>query len=158
MRRARGFTLIEICLAVAIGLLVVTLMVPSVAGLFAEQKLNSSFEEFDRFVRGAQMRSVAERRDYLMVFEEDAILLEPIEEIDEEDVALGPEQFPLPEDGDIVLERPLALQKDPPMEWPFWKSGTCEAVIVSYRGPAGSWRARFDPLTARATILEKEVK
>ena len=157
-RHSRGFTLIEICLAVVIGLLVVTLMVPSVSGLFAEQKLNQSLEAFDRFVRSAQMRTVAERRDYVIFFEEEAIVLEPVEDLDEEDATAEREQFPLPEEGDIVLERPLALQKNPPMEWPFWKSGTCEAVIVSYRGPAGSWRVRYDPLTVRATVLEKEVR
>jgi type II secretory pathway pseudopilin PulG len=157
MRRCSGFTLIEICLAVLIGLLLVTLMVPSVAGLFAEQKLKSSFEEFDKFVRTAQMRSVSERRDYVMVFEEDGITLEPADPT-EEDAANETERFIVPENADITLERPVALQKNPPMEWPFWRSGTCEPVVVSYAGDAGTWVMKYDPLTVRATTLEQLVK
>ena len=41
------------------------------------------------------------------------------------------------------------------MEWPFWRSGTCEAVVASYRGPAGSWVVKYDPLTVRGTVLEE---
>lgn len=157
MRRCSGFTLIEICLAVLIALLLITLMVPSMAGLFAEQKLKSSFEEFDKFVRTAQMRSVSERRDYVMVFEEDGITLEPAD-LTEEDAENEMERFTVPENADITLDRPVALQKNPPMEWPFWRSGTCEPAVVSYTGEAGKWVMKYDPLTVRATVLEQEVK
>ncbi len=152
MRRISGFTLIEICLAVAIGLLIVTMMVPSVGGLFAEQKLKRSFEEFDRFVRSAQLKSVSERRDYVMLFADDGISLEPANPTEEM------EHFTLPDSADIVLDRPVALQKNPSMEWFFWKSGTCEPVVVSYKGEAGRWVVKYEPLTARGIFLEQQVK
>lgn len=157
MRRPSGFTLIEICLAVAIGLLIVTMMVPSVSGLFAEQKLTRSFEDFDRFVRSAQLKSVSERRDYVMLFEEDGISLEPANPT-EEDATEEMDHFALAEGADIVLERPVALQKNPPMEWAFWKSGTCEPAVVSYKGEAGRWVVKYEPLTARGTFLEQQTK
>jgi type II secretory pathway pseudopilin PulG len=157
MRRISGFTLIEICLAIAIGLLIVTMTVPSVTGLFAEQKLKRSFDEFDTFVRTAQLKSVTERRDYVMLFEEGGVSLEPADPT-EEDAAADPERFALPEGADITLDRPVALEKNPPMEWPFWKSGTCEPVVVSYRGEAGIWVAKYDPLTVRGALLEQHVK
>ena len=157
MRRTSGFTLIEICLAVAIGLLIVTMMVPSVSGLFAEQKLKRSFEDFDKFVRTAQLKSVTERRDYVMLFEEDGISLEPANPT-EEDATAEMDHFALADGADIALERPVALQKNPPMEWSFWKSGTCEPAVVSYKGEAGTWVVKYEPLTARGTFLEQQVK
>jgi Tfp pilus assembly protein FimT len=157
MRRTSGFTLIEICLAVAIGLLIVTMMVPSVSGLFAEQKLKRSFEDFDKFVRTAQLKSVTERRDYVMLFEEDGISLEPANPT-EEDATAEMDHFALADGADIALERPVALQKNPPMEWSFWKSGTCEPAVVSYKGEAGTWVVKYEPLTARGTFLEQQTK
>ena len=153
MRREEGFTLLEICLAVAIGLLLLGLAVPSMAGLFAEQKLKRTFDDFDAFVRRAQMRSVAERRGFVMVWEPGAITLEPLEPT-EEDASAEVDQFVIPEGGEFALQRPAALIKDPPMEWPFWRSGVCEPVIVSYRSDAGTWMVQYDPLTVRGTFLE----
>jgi hypothetical protein len=49
------------------------------------------------------------------------------------------------------------VEKDkPPAEWTFWPNGVCEPVVVSYKGPAGRWQARFDPLTAHGTFLSSE--
>ena len=156
MRRCAAFTLFEICLAIAIGLIIVVLAVPSLGGVFAEQKLNATFEEFDTFVRQAQRKSVSERRTYVMVFEEGGISLEP-EEPREDDDPEGVEQFTVEDGAEIALERPVALVKEPPMVWMFWRSGTCEPVVVSYRGPAGSWVRKYDPLTARATLVDQQL-
>jgi hypothetical protein len=62
------------------------------------------------------------------------------------------------EGSSLVLERPVALGKEPPMEWIFWKSGNCEPAVVRYDGPAGSWAVKYDPLTTRGTFLEQMVK
>ena len=68
------------------------------------------------------------------------------------------DHFALAEGADIVLERPVALQNNPPMEWAFWKSGTCEPAVVSYKGEAGRWVVKDEPLTARGTFLEQQTK
>ena len=150
-----GFTLIELCLAVVIGLLIVTMLIPSVSGLFVEQKLQRTFEEFDTFVRNAQMKSITERRDFVLVFEEGGVSLEPDEPVEEEVGAEFP-HLAMPEGADIVLARPVALQKTPLMEWHFWKSGVCEPAIVSYTGPLGTWTVQYDPLSARGTVIEQQ--
>jgi type II secretory pathway pseudopilin PulG len=154
MRPRSGFTLLELCLAVAIGLLIITMMIPSMSGMFNAQKLQRTFEEFDAFVRDAQKKSITERRDYVMVFEEGAISLEPAEP-DENDEGVEMPHLPIAEGADIVIERPVALEKDPAMEWYFWKSGVCEPVIASYKGPLGTWTVQYDPLTARGSVLEQ---
>lgn len=157
MRSRSGFTLLELCLAVLIGLLIVTMLIPSTTGMFAAQKLQRTFEEFDAFVRDAQARSVTERRDYVMVFEEGGISLEPAEP-QEEDAGVETPHLAMAEGADITIERPVALQKDPPMEWHFWKSGVCEPVIASYSGPLGTWTVQYDPLTARGNVLEENTR
>jgi hypothetical protein len=157
MRPRSGFTLFELVLAVAIGLLIVTMMIPSMSGLFSAQKLERTFEEFDAFVRDARQKSIIERRDYVMVFEEGGITLEPAEP-DEDDAGVEMPHLATEEGADLVIERPVALEKDPPMEWFFWKSGVCEPVIASYKGPLGTWTVQYDPLTARGTMLEQNSK
>ena len=56
----------------------------------------------------------------------------------------------------LILERPFALEKQPPAEWPFWRSGACEPVRVSFEGREGRWVAEFDGLTGRGRVLEME--
>ena len=152
-----GFTLFELCLAVLIGLLILTMLIPSVSGMFGGQKLQKTFEEFDAFVRDAQKKSVSERRDYVMVFEEGGISLEPLEPEDE-DADIEVPHLAMAEGADIVIARPVALQKNPPMEWHFWKSGVCEPVVASYTGPLGTWTVEYNPLTARGTVLEQNTR
>jgi len=157
MRPRSGFTLLELCLAVAIGLLIITMMIPSMSGLFSAQKLQATFEEFDAFVRAAQKKSITERRDYVMVFEEGGISLEPAEP-DEDDASNEMPHLTMAEGADIVIERPVALEKNPPMEWYFWKSGVCEPVVASYKGPLGTWTVEYEPLTARGHVIEENAR
>lgn len=149
-----AFTLFEVVLAIAIGLIMVAIFVPSINGVFKEQELTKTFEEFDNFVRDAQRKSIAERRTYVLVFEEDAIVLEP-EEPTEDESAGATMRLPYAEGAEITLARPAALEKEVPMEWYFWRSGTCEPALVSYKSDLGHWLVKYDPLTARSTLLEQ---
>jgi hypothetical protein len=55
--------------------------------------------------------------------------------------------------GDILkLTLPAALTKNPPAEWIFWPSGTCEPAVVEFSGRDGSWSARYSALSARAEL------
>ncbi|MDQ3622231.1 MAG: prepilin-type N-terminal cleavage/methylation domain-containing protein [Verrucomicrobiota bacterium] len=152
--RRAGFTLFEIILVVVIIVLLATMAVPSVQGLLDERELQAVFGQFDGFVHQAQVRAVTERRAYTMVWDEDGITLRP-NELTEDDAEAGFARFDFQE-GSIILERPAALEKKPPMEWTFWRSGTCEPAIVRYEGSAGSWTVQYDPLTMRATFLEQQ--
>jgi type II secretory pathway pseudopilin PulG len=156
MSRRAGFTLLEICLVIMIMLLLVGLAVPSVRGLFAEQRLKQSFERFDDFVRRTQMRAVTERRAMVMIWDGEGITVQPDDPTAEDSAAEG-DYFPFSE-GTFALERPAALEKKPPVEWLFWRSGTCEPAIIHFEGDAGAWSVQYDPLTVRAAFLDQEVQ
>jgi len=161
--RKNGFTLLEICLALMIGLLLITLAVPSVMGVLAEQRLKRSFEVFDVFVQSAKLKSVHERRDYVMAWDEKGITLKPAGEAQgtagrniDEDVKA--EQFTFEKGQIYALERPAALSAHPANEWIFWKSGICEPAQIVFQGNGGKWTVRYDPLTARGLFLDSETK
>ena len=156
MSRRAGFTLLEICLVIMIVLLLLGLAVPSVNGLLAEQRMKRTFEQFDDFVRKAQSRAVKERRAMVMIWDGEGITVQPDEPTAEDSAGEG-DYFAFNE-GTIGLERPAALEKKPPVEWLFWRSGTCEPAVLHFEGGAGSWSVQYDPLTVRATFLAQEVK
>src|SRR5881394_4669494 len=77
MQRQRGFTLVEIVIAVFILLLLLTLAVPSLNGVLADKRLHRSLDRFNDLVRQAHERSLAEHRAYLIVWNDDQISLQP---------------------------------------------------------------------------------
>ena len=154
MSRRAAFTLIEICLALLIGMCLIALAVPSISGMLREQRLKRSFEAFDSFVRTAQLKSITEQRAYVMVWAEDGIELVPAERIETDPAE--PERFAFEEEQVFTIERPAALTKKPVAEWIFWKSGVCEPVVVSFSGPAGKWVVSYNPLTARGVFVESD--
>ena len=156
MSRRSGFTLLEICLVIMIALLLLGLTVPSINGLLAEQRLKKTFEQFDDFVRKAQLRAVTERRAMVMIWDGEGITVQPDDPTAEDSAGEG-DYFPFAE-GPIALERPAALEKKPAVEWLFWRSGTCEPAILHFEGSSGSWSVQYDPLTVHATFLAQDVK
>jgi type II secretory pathway pseudopilin PulG len=156
-RKVEAFTLIEIVMAIFILLLILSLGVPSLRGVLADRRLRRSLDEMNRFVRQAQDRAIAERRTYLISWEKDHLVLRP--------EALMQDEEPDPvaamtlRKGDAyVLELPAALAEDPPADWAFWPSGTCEPAAVTYKGPDGSWTANYSPLTARGELARYATK
>ena len=154
MSRRAGFTLLEICMVVVIILLLFGLAVPSINALFAEQRVKKTFERFDDFVRRTQLRAATERRAMVMIWDGEGITVQP-DEPKEDDSASEGDYFAF-SDGTIALERPAALEKKPPVEWLFWRSGTCEPAIIHFEGEVGAWTVSYDPLTVRATFLDQE--
>ena len=156
-RRAAGFTLLELMLAVAIAVMLLLVAIPSVSGIFSEDALRKTFDEFDAIAQEAQARAVKEQRTMLLVWTDNGIALVP-EVPDAEDIDAGPPELPLSDEVELVLERPFALVKEPPMEWTFWPSGTCEPVLVHYAGELGEWTAEYEPLTGRGTLISSRSK
>src|SRR5207253_8443726 len=74
---SRGFTLIEIVIAVFILMLLLMLAVPSMNGVLADKRLRRSLDRFNDLVRQAQERSVAEHRAYLIVWRDKGVSLRP---------------------------------------------------------------------------------
>jgi prepilin-type N-terminal cleavage/methylation domain-containing protein len=152
MLRTRGFTLLEIAIAVSIMLLIFALSVPSMSGVLADKRLRRSLDGFNDLVHQAQEHSVSERRAYLLVWGEKNVVLRP-EAFRKDEEPKPAAQFPL-ERGDILtLNLPSALAKDLPAEWIFWPSGTCEPAIVRFKSRNGSWAANYSPLTAHPDLI-----
>jgi type II secretory pathway pseudopilin PulG len=147
-----GFTLLEICLALAIGLMVILLAVPSISGLLAEQRMKKSFERFERMVAAARAQSITAQRASVLVWERSGVTLRAAGTTNS-DARLNFENG-----EEFEIRRPAALTKNPPAEWTFWPNETCEPTIVAYHGPAGRWQVRYDALTARAQFLESSVR
>lgn len=173
MSRRQGFTLLEILIAIVLGLMLLLIAVPSVSGMFRERKVRETFQKFDEFVRSAQTLAVTERRTHVMIWDEAGIELVPLDptapELAEDSAASAPAAepeagaetaasfFPFTE-GTWSLQRPAALVKKPIWEWPFWRSGVCEPAIVQFESEAGSWTAEYTGLSARGRITAMEVK
>ena len=151
MQRLRAFTLIEIALSIFILLLLLLLAVPSLSGVVADRRLKQSLNGFNQLVHQAQERSVTERRAYLIVWGKSSVLLRPeVFTKDEEEKATA--VLRLPKGSWIKISLPAALIGNPPAEWIFWPSGTCEPARVQFRGPAGTWTADYSPLTAQPEL------
>lgn len=157
-RQRQGFTLIEIAIAVFIMLLLLSLAVPSLQGVMADRRLRRSFDDLNRFVRLAQERSVADRRVYLIAWRKDHLILRPEAYTEDEDKDVPTATFSLHKGDAFLLKLPAALVKEPPAEWAFWPSGTCEPAIVSYKGVDGTWTAKYSSLTARAELSDYVTK
>jgi type II secretory pathway pseudopilin PulG len=153
MRRCRAFTLIEMVIAVFILMLVLLLAVPSLNGVIADKRLRRSLEGFNNLVRQAQGRSVAERRAYLIVWREKEIVLRP-EVFAKDEKAKVLSEFQLDRGDVLKLTLPAALTKNPPAEWIFWPSGTCEPAVIEFSGRDGSWSASYSALSARAELTD----
>lgn len=152
MRRAPGFTLIEIVIAISIMLIVLALAVPSLNGVIADKRLRRSLNEFNELVHQAQERSVAEHRAYLLVWGERDITVRP-EAFTKDEEPKPIAQLVLDRNETATLSLPSALSKDLPGEWIFWPSGNCEPAVVTFKGHNGSWSANYSPLTAHGEVI-----
>ena len=152
MRKSRGFTLLEIMISICILLVILGLAVPSLSGVIADKRLRGSLDDFNRLVQQAQQRSVAEHRAYLLVWGKKGIALRPeVFSKDEEPNAVA--GFAFRQGDSWSLSLPSALIDDPPWEWIFWPTGTCEPAIVRFKSANGSWAANFSPLTTHGDLI-----
>jgi len=153
MRRSpAAFTLLEIMLAVAVAVMILVVAIPNMSGLFAEDALRRSFDDFDAIARKAQSLAMEEKRTMLLVWMKDGILLAPQVPRAEDNLDEAP-ALAFSDSVSVTLERPAALIKEPLMEWAFWPSGACEPVRIHYTGDPGKWEAEYEPLTGRGTLV-----
>jgi type II secretory pathway pseudopilin PulG len=153
VQRFRGFTLIEIVLAISILMLLLLLAVPSLHGVFTNRRLKSSLDGFNNLVREAQQRTVSERRPYLIVWRKDDVILRP-ETFAKGERVKPTAQFQLVRAEVLKLSLPAALTKKYPAEWIFWPSGICEPAAVQFNGPAGSWTVNYSPLAVQPELTD----
>lgn len=150
MQRARGFTLIEIVIAVAILVVLLLMAVPSLSGVVADRKLRASLDQFNNLVRLAQERSVNEHRPYLIVWGKSDVTVQP-EAFAKDEEKKPVATFALDHGTVLTLNLPAAISKTAG-EWIFWPTGTCEPASVHYEGRAGTWTENYSPLTGQGEV------
>jgi Tfp pilus assembly protein FimT len=151
VRKAGAFTLIEIVISIFVLMMLLMLSIPSVTGVMADRRLRRTLDGFNGLVQQAQERSITERRAYLVVWNEKDIEVRPevlLKDDDPNPVA----QLDVAKGESWKLVLSAALLKEPPAEWIFWPSGTCEPAEVTFAGRNGSWTASYSPLTARPQV------
>lgn len=155
--RRRGFTLLELAIAVVLLVLLMMLAVPSMSGVLADKRLHRSLDGFNAIVREAQQRATAERRPFLIVWGDGQIYLRP------EGLLKGDDPEPvmklkIAKNESFRISFPAALVDDAPAEWIFWSSGNCEPAVVSYQSRDGKWTANYSALTARSETVSYVAK
>jgi len=150
-RHHAAFTLLEICIAILIAVLIILAAVPSISGVLADQRAKKLFNQFDDLVKQASLHAVTERRPYVLAWDDSGVLLRPLAPAGPAEaqgagyIDFGDKQAP-----DLLL--PAALDKDPPRIWTFWPTGTCEPATIICHLSDAPWTATYDPLTEQAVF------
>ncbi len=153
-RRIRAFTLIEIIIALALILLILSVGLPSMTGQTRMRKLQTAYDRFDAFVAKAQQQSARDGKPYVLAWtSKGTVRLVAAAASDDTGKKIPLVDTFAPEDGGhYTLQRGAALTREPAMRWTFWPTGNCEPVNISYEAPAGTWSASYSPLSGRGTI------
>ena len=143
---APAFTLFEVCIAIFIGVMIVLAAIPSISGVIEEQRAKKLFNQFDALVREASIRAVTERRAYVLAWDDSGVAMRPLAP-ENDDEAKGGDRVDFGKKLAPDLQLPGALEKDPPRQWTFWPTATCEPATIICRVANAPWTARYDPLT-----------
>src|SRR5947207_5587539 len=152
MQRQRGFTLVEVIIAVFILLLLLTLAVPSLNGVLADKRLHRSLDRFNELVRQAHERSLAEHRAYLIVWNDAFITLQPAAFLKTEPHE-PIDTMPITRREKWQLELPAALSKKVPAEWIFWESGVWEPARIRFASDDGRSEEHTSALQSHSEIV-----
>lgn len=152
----RGFTLVEICMAIAIGMLMLSLAVPSLRGVFSEQRLRDRMGEFEEVVRRAAAAARESKQEMRIRWYKEGLAIEPAESFEEaREPVLA---FEFGKEEQLELKRVAARADKPGAEWSFWPSGIREPVEVAYKSGLGVWALRFGPMTPDPDIIEMRAR
>lgn len=133
-----GFTLIEVCVAMAIGVLILGVATLNMAGLQAETQLKKMASRVETRARQSLLDAVMQQRVIALDFQggleaEGGIQVK----------RAGEKSFRKPRRGEV---------------WEFSPSGICEPVEVRVFNEAGEIELAFDPLTGCTSRKEVRVK
>ena len=158
LRPPRGFTLLEICVVMALAVLLIGVAVPSLSGQAKRRQLQGSFDQLETLAAQAREAAMKDSKPFLLAWDKDGnVGMYPADW----DLKARKKQGPLvsllstKNTGRYTLFRPSALTGQPSAEWTFWPSGTCEPVIVEFSEAGGShWKANFNALSGRGVLTQ----
>lgn len=129
-RSFSGFTLLEVCIAMTIGMLILGVAVLGVTGVQDEQKLRESAALIESTARNSLLQAISEHRPVQLSFGS----------------GLGG-------DGNVEVKRYGENKYRKPGSdetWEFSPTGVCEPVEIRITSTTGTIEMGFDPLTGCA--------
>lgn len=126
-----AFTLLEVCIAMTIGILILGVAVMSVTGLQGEQQLKEVASNIESTARNSLLKAIAEHRPIQLALAE----------------GIGGA------DGSVEVKRygESSFRKASRDEmWEFDPTGVCEPIELRITSASGTIELGFDPLTACA--------
>ena len=143
-RRARGYTLLEIAMVVAIIVLIIGAAVPLTSGFTREQRLRDVVRELLVFAKTARTDAMTTGRAAEVVFAKNGFALRRPGEKE------AAESFKMPRGMRYVIE-PFGADKavrPDGQRWIFQPTGLCEPVTVRVEEDDAWMQVTFDALTA----------
>lgn len=128
---AAGFTLIEVCIAMTIAMLILGVAVLGISGVQDEQKLRESAAQIESTARDSLLKAVAEHRPVQI------------------DIAGGIQGA----NGNVEVRRYGEKSFRKPDQGEFWEfspTGVCEPIEIRVTSSNGVIEMGFDPLTGCA--------
>ncbi len=141
--QARGFTLLEIIVAMSLTVLIIGIAIPNVSGVIAEDKLRRAAAVIETTARQNMLQALNSQQTVRMELSAGAFGT-----TDEFSGMLQVRRF-----GEGAFRKPKRGEA-----WEFSPSGICEPIEVRISGPAGQIEIGFDPLTACAKRKSIQVK
>jgi type II secretory pathway pseudopilin PulG len=131
VQTAAGFTLIEVCIAMTIGMLILGVAVLSISGVRDEQKLRESAANIESTARDSLLKAIAEHRPVQLNFGAG--------------IGGADGQVEVRRYGENSYRKPGATET-----WEFSPTGICEPVEIRVTNSTGVIEMGFDPLTGCA--------
>ncbi len=132
VRRSEGFTLLEVCIALTIAMLILGVSVLGITGVQEEQRLRETAAAIESSARNALLDAIARHRPVHLGLDGG---LPGAEGGNVEVKRHGEEKFREPRTGEV---------------WEFSPTGVCEPIEVRVTTASGVIELGFDPLTAVA--------
>ena len=158
MRQRRGFTLIELSIAVFIIAMVMAVALPSFVRSYNGAVLNETVRTFATTCQLARIQAVIQQRPAILHIDLNRQIFWVTQMLKTDDESAGSEQtlksFELPKRVMLIsaerLDTPARQGKL--VEATFYPNGTCDSVTVVFRGgERGGLAATIDPITCQAT-------
>ena len=153
-----GFTLVEVCLALAIALVMMAAALPGVTAALEKREAPEAFNALDAMAQEAHARSVAEGRNYVLVWDRaKSVRMRPESPANRAE-AEGKRQWQITRNATLTLHLPAALTPKgttPDAIWTFWADGFCEPAEIQFRGNAEKWTAVYNPFTVEAEVRDE---
>jgi len=148
-----GFTLLEICLALAMVVFLLGIAVPQITSWLTEERLRDPARDVELLARTARLRAIDTQKSWAVVIHPDSLslALQPGE---------APEDDGSPNAGDLSRAIPsevsvetqawgeTSFSSPAEVRWVFHPDGLCTPLTVRFTRGESRIALRFDPLTA----------